>query len=87
MKAINFLHGISGAGLYFITSGQVQRAIGKHDPFEEISNPRDRVKKIDDLSKTLEREINDSFTVSIQRKLDSELDVKAEIDTKTKTTK
>jgi CRISPR/Cas system-associated protein Cas7 (RAMP superfamily) len=78
MKAINFLDGIYGSGLYFITSGQVRRAIGREDIFEEISNPRDREKRIEDLSKTLEKEINDSFTVKIERKLDPE--VEAQID-------
>ena len=79
MKAINFLDGISGSGLYFITSGQVRRAIGKEDLFREVSNPADRNKRIEDLSKALEREINDSFTVSIQRKVDTDIEAQIEV--------
>lgn len=77
MKTINFLDGISGCGLYFITSGQVQRAIGKQDPFKEITNPAERVKRIDELSKTIKNELNDSVTISIQRKVspDAELEL------------
>lgn len=84
MKAINFLDGISGSGLYFITSGQVRRAIGKQNIFTEVSNPVDRQKKIEDLSKTLKKEINDSFTVSIQRKADAETDAQLDVVRETK---
>jgi hypothetical protein len=79
MKTINFLDGISGSGLYFITSGQVRRAIGKEDIFQELTNPRDREKRIEDLSKTLEKEINDSFTVKIERKVDPGIEAQIDV--------
>ena len=58
MRTLNFLDGVPGSGLYFITSGQVQRAIGKQDPFAKVSDPAERVKKIDKLSKVIEKEVN-----------------------------
>lgn len=66
MKTQNFLDGVSGSGLYFITSGQVQRAIGKQNPFDKIIDPAERIKKIDKLSKVLEKEINASIKEKIQ---------------------
>lgn len=66
MKTLNFLDGVSGSGLYFITSGQVQRAIGKQDPFAKIVDPAERVKRIDKLSKTIEKEVNENIKRKIQ---------------------
>jgi hypothetical protein len=66
MKALNFLDGVSGSGLYFITSGEVQRAIGKQNPFDKVVNPVERVRKIDKLSKTLEKELNVSLKKRLQ---------------------
>jgi hypothetical protein len=66
MRTFNFLDGVSGSGLYFITSGQVQRAIGKQDPFSKISDPAERIKKIDKLSKAIEKEVNASIKRKIQ---------------------
>ena len=84
MKTVNFLDGISGSGLYFITSGQVQRAIGKQDPFREIENPAERVKKIEKLSRAIKSEVNDSFTISIQRKPDPEIEIDVDVTRKGK---
>jgi hypothetical protein len=67
MKTLNFLNGVSESGLYFITSGQVQRAIGKQDPFKDVSNPAEHAKKIKKLSEAIEQEINESITVSVKR--------------------
>lgn len=66
MKTLNFLDGVSGSGLYFITSGQVQRAIGKQNPFDKLIDPAERLKKIDKLSKVLEKEINSSIKEKMQ---------------------
>ena len=66
MKALNFLDGVSGSGLYFITSGEVQRAIGKQNPFDKVVNPVERVRKIDKLSKALEKELNVSLKKRLQ---------------------
>jgi len=68
MKTVNFLDGVSGSGLYFITSGQVQRAIGKQDVFAKVVNPAERIKKIDKLSKTIERQVNASIKRKLQTK-------------------
>ena len=58
MKTLNFLDEVSGAGLYFITSGEVKKAISKEATFTKIVNPQERMKSIDRLSKTIEREVN-----------------------------
>jgi hypothetical protein len=61
MKTSDFMNGISQSGLYFITSGEVKRAIGRQDPFKDIVDPAERIKKIEKLSNTLKTELNASM--------------------------
>jgi hypothetical protein len=67
MKTVNFLEGASGSGLYFITSGEVQRAIGKQNPFEQVVNPAERIRKMDRLSKTIEKQVNVNIRKKVQK--------------------
>jgi hypothetical protein len=58
MKSPNFLDSIPGSGLYFITSGEVRRAIGKQNVFEKVVDPADRAKQVDKLSETIKKQLN-----------------------------
>jgi hypothetical protein len=58
MKSPNFLDSIPGSGLYFITSGEVKRAIGKQNVFANVTNPDDRVKRVDKLSEVIQKQVN-----------------------------
>jgi hypothetical protein len=74
MKTLNLLDGVSQSGLYFITSGEVKRAIGRQDPFKDIVDPAERIKKIEKLSNTLKAELNNSMkkkasTLAVDKKV------------------
>ena len=58
MKTYNSLDGVSGSGLYFITSGEVQRAIGRQDPFSKVVDPEERAKKVEKLSQAIQKAVN-----------------------------
>ena len=58
MKSPNVLDTVPGSGLYFITSGQVQRAIGRQNPFKDITDPEEQVKKVAKLSDAIKKDLN-----------------------------
>ena len=60
MKTVNCLDqgDSTGSGLFFITSGEVRKAIGRTDPFKNVGDPAEAKRRLDDLSKTIEKEVN-----------------------------
>lgn len=60
--------GIARSGLFFITSGEVRRAIGAKDPFKNLGDPAERLKKTKELSSVIEKEVNKQIKTKLAPK-------------------